>query len=354
MATTSYGVNAPEAVKLWSRKLFREALKNTTLFRFIGSNSNSVIQMQDDTSKGPGDRVTVQLRMQLTGDGVAGDSTLEGQEEALVTYTDNLFIDQLRHAVRSKGRMTEQRIPWSIRAEAESGLRDWWADRIDTALFNQLAGNVAQSDTRYTGSQVAIAPDSDHQIWAGGATADEGLTSASGAFTLSILDTAVERAKTISPIVRPQVINGEDYYHVILHPYQVTSLRTSTDTGQWLDIQKAAMQGGRVGNNPIFTGALGVYNKCILHENTRIPLGVNSSTDVAVTNTRRALFLGAQAASFATGREDSPNQMTWVEELFDYQNQLGVSAGMIWGAKKNVFNSKDFGSIVLSTWGEAS
>lgn len=29
MAKTSYGVNDPEAVKLWSRKLMREALKQT-------------------------------------------------------------------------------------------------------------------------------------------------------------------------------------------------------------------------------------------------------------------------------------------------------------------------------------
>lgn len=29
MAQTSYGVNANEAVKLWSRKLMREALKST-------------------------------------------------------------------------------------------------------------------------------------------------------------------------------------------------------------------------------------------------------------------------------------------------------------------------------------
>lgn len=354
MAATSYGVNDAEAVKLWSRKLYREALKNTTMYKFMGSSSDSIIQMHDDTSKGPGDKITTILRMQLSGDGVSGDGTLEGNEEALTTYTDSFVIDQLRHATRSKGRMSEQRVPFSVRAEGEQGLRDWWADRIDTALFNQLAGNVAQTDTRYTGSQACVAPDASHQIWANSAGADQSLNSASGTFSLTLIDQAVETAKTISPIVRPLKMGGEDYYVMILHPYQVTSMRTSTDTGQWLDIQKAAMNGGQVTNNPIFTGALGVYNKTILYENTRVPLGCNSSTGVAVANTRRALFLGAQACNFGTGRQDSPNQMTWFEELFDYGNQLGVSAGMIWGAKKTRFNSKDFGSIVVSTWAEAS
>ena len=42
--------------------------------------------------------------------------------------------------------------------------------------------------------------------------------------------------------------------------------------------------------------------------------------------------------------------MKWVEELFDYENQLGVSASLIWGLKKTVFNSIDFGTIVVQTY----
>jgi len=103
MAQSSYGVNAPEAVKLWSRKLMEEALKQTYASRFMGADSNSLIQIQDDATKSPGDRITTILRMQLTGAGTSGDATLEGNEEALATYTDNIYIDQLRHAVRSKG-----------------------------------------------------------------------------------------------------------------------------------------------------------------------------------------------------------------------------------------------------------
>ena len=82
----------------------REALKMTYVSRFLGTDSNSVVQVQDDTSKGAGDRIRTILRMQLTGRGIQGDGTLEGNEEALVTYTDNVLIDQLRHAVRSGGR----------------------------------------------------------------------------------------------------------------------------------------------------------------------------------------------------------------------------------------------------------
>lgn len=109
MAVSQWGVNSPVAVKLWSRKLFQEALKQCWMYKFLGNDDNSMIQLLDDTQKGPGDRVTVPLRMQLTSLGIQGDSTLEGNEEALQVYTDNLYIDQLRNAVRSGGKMSEQR-----------------------------------------------------------------------------------------------------------------------------------------------------------------------------------------------------------------------------------------------------
>ena len=137
MATTDYGVNHPLAVKLWAKRLFREALKETFVSRFMGTSKNSLVYVKDDLQKSAGDRIRYGLRMQLSGAGIQGDTTLEGNEEALTTYTDNIFIDQLRHAVRSGGEMSEQRVAFSVREEGMDGLRDWWADRIDTAFFNR-------------------------------------------------------------------------------------------------------------------------------------------------------------------------------------------------------------------------
>jgi len=108
------------------------------------------------------------------------------------------------------------------------------------------------------------------------------------------------------------------------------------------------MGGGDVDTNPIFSGALGVYNGCVLHEWTRLPngIGANSAT------TRRAVFCGAQAASLAWGQgySEAPK---YIEDLFDYDRQFGVSVQTIIGAKKMQFNSKDFGTIVLSTYAAA-
>lgn len=350
MATTSYGVNDALAVKLWGKKLFQDALKKTYFDRFMGKSSNSLVQLRDETSKGPGDRITIGLRMQLSGAGVQGDGTLEGNEESLTTYSDNVFIDQLRHAVRSAGKMSQQRVPFSVRDEAKAGLEDWWADRLDTWFFNQLAGYTAQTDTRYTGNQAATAPSTNRKLFAGSTATDVGQTS-SDIFNLNLIDKCVERAETVSPTMRPIMVGGEKKFVMFLHPYQVYDLRTSTSSGQWLDIQKAALAGGKDSGSPIYTGALGEYNGVVLHQASRVPQGVNGSS--AVTTTRRAIFCGAQAALMAYGQKDQSAEMSWVEELFDYQNQLGVSAGMIAGLKKTVFNSEDFGTITVSTYAAA-
>lgn len=351
MATTSYGVNDALAVKLWSKKLFQEALKKTYASKFMGKSSDALCQIKDETSKGPGDKITVGLRMQLSGAGVQGDGTLEGNEEALTTYSDAIYIDQLRHAVRSAGKMSEQRIPFSVREEARAGLEDWWSNRIDTWFFNQLCGYTAQTDTRYTGNQAAIAPDAAHKVYLNG-SADESATS-SYVFDLTVIDKCVEKAQTATVPIRPLRVNGENKYVMFLHPYQVYNLRTSTTTGQWLDIQKAALSGGKESGNAIYNGALGEYNGTIIHDSTRVTQGVNSSTGAAITTVRRAVFCGAQAAMLAYGKDSSGGEMSWVEELFDFKNQLGVSAGMIAGLKKAVFNSADFGTIVVPTYAVA-
>ena len=341
---TSYGVNDNEAVKLWSRKLMREALKQTWASRFMGKTSNDLCTVKDDLQKSAGDRVRNILRMQLTGNGIQGDGTLEGNEEALVTHTDDLIINQLRHAVRSGGKMTEQRIPFSIREEARMGLQDWWAERYDTWFMNQLSGNSGQTDTRFTGNNTATAPDAAHIIYANGHTTEAALTAtASAQFTLSLIDEAVLKARTSTPVIRPVQTEAGEKYVMFITPEMHYDLRRNTNTLEWGGIQTAAIQGGNISDNPLFTGALGEYNGTVMHESFRLP----TFTSTGSSTTGRAVLCGAQAACIGFGRDNSPQRMTWVEELFDYGNQLGVSAGCIAGLKKSIYNSADFSTIAV-------
>ena len=148
-------------------------------------------------------------------------------------------------------------------------------------------------DLRYTGSNATVAPSSNNVIYAGGATAEGSISATSTMkFSLTLIDVCVEKAKTLSPMIRPIRLKGEEYYVMFLHPYQVTDLRiASASAGSWYDIQKAAITGGQVTGNPIFTGALGMYNNVVLHTAFRVPSVVSTQTTVY-----RSVFCGAQAA----------------------------------------------------------
>lgn len=346
MTTTNYPVNHPLAVKLWSRKLFQETLKECWISKFLGNDSNSLIQVMDDTQKSPGDQITIGLRRLLTGGGIQGDTTLEGNEEALTTHHFHIKLDQLRHAVRSAGKMSEQRVPFSLREEARLGLQDWWADRLDTCFFNQICANTAVKDNRFTGNQSIVPADEKHVIRQDSLKEEE--LGEKHVFTLEMIDKAVEKAKTMNPQIRPVRVNGQSKYIMFLHPYQATDLKNSNDH-RWADIQKAAMAGGQIENNPLYTGALGEYNGVILHESTRITKGV-SSKNLPLDSVRRAVLCGAQSAVMAFGQGNQPNKISWVEEAFDYDNQLGVSAGMIFGLKKTNINNEDFATIIVPTY----
>jgi N4-gp56 family major capsid protein len=363
MATTTYGVNDAMAVKLWSKTLYSEALKATSIAPLIGKGSDAVIQLKSELDKGAGDKVTFGLRAQLTGDGVTEGQTLEGNEEALSTYSDSLFINELLHAVRSKNdgkSIDAKRVPFNLRSEAKDGLRDWWAKRMSVSFFNQACGYTAESRTIYTGMQATTAPSSTRRLACNATTttADASLGS-SDKMMLKYLDYAREIARTggnsgTGMPIRPIMIGGEEKYVVYLHPYQVVDLRVDASTaGNWFDIQKAALQGGKVSGNPIYTGALGEYNGMVLRESFDVTNGVNAGTGVAITTVKRAVLLGAQAAVAGFAGETDSTSFSWVEELFDYERELGVSAQGIWGLKKTRFNSVDFGTVVIASYGAA-
>lgn len=356
MATTTYGVNDTLSNKLWAKKLTAEALKQTWFGKFMGSSPNSMIHVKTEPSKAAGDKVTFGLRMQLAGDGVTEAQILQGNEESLTTYADSIYINELMHAVRVKNETSidAQRVPFNLRDEAKDGLRDWFANRFDTVMMYHLAGYTPITDSRYTGNNTITAPSSGRKVFATGSADETVQADTTKVFTLAMIDKCVETAKTATPLIRPIKVDGEDKYVMFVHPYQVYDMRTSTTTGQWLDIQKAAMTGGNVSKNPIYTGALGEYNNVVLHESVRVPNGVHSSTGAAQTSTRRAIFCGAQAGAIAYGQKYSEGaNYKWVEDLFDYERELGVSAQTIWGIKKTVFNSTDFGTITATTYAAA-
>lgn len=356
MATHTIGVNDALAVKLWSNRMDVEALKETTAYEFMGTGAGNLCQIMTETQKGAGDSVKWGIRMLATGEGTTEAETQEGNEEGLTRYSDVLVINELGHAhrVRSEGTIDRQRVPYDMREECYDSLKDWNADRFDTWFFNHLAGYTAQANLKYTGFNAPIAPSASRVIRGGTALATDQAVNgdATAVFKLSMIDKAVNIAKTTSPMLRPIKGLGKDIdYVTFIHPNQTLSLRADTATaGNWFDLQGKRLQGGETAANGLYTGALGIYNRTLIVENNRVPYGVHSTSGAAQTLTRRAIFCGAQSLGAAFGKGGGKNKFKWVEELFDYERELGVRSSFIAGLKKTVYNSVDYGTIVLPTY----
>lgn len=352
MAITAFGTNDNQTVKLWSSLTMREALKSTLMNKFLGTGKGAILQRLTELEKTAGDTIKYDLLMQMVGAGVTGDNRMRDNEEALVYYQDSVAIDQLRNAHAFR-RMSQQRTLHDMRMDAKTNLSEWFSGVYDTYMFDYLCGNTSRSF-----ANTATAPDADHYILSGDVAnsgtiaTDEASLGTNDQIQLADLDYAKESAKTLTPPIRPVMIDGGEYFVAVLHSYSVTDLRLDVANSaytSWPDIQMYANKRGL--DNPIFSGALGVYNGMIIYESTRIYS--------PVANVRRNLFLGAQAGVFAIGsaydsiesqRVGKDNMMSWFEQTDDYGNEKGISVGCIFGMKATVFNSKDFGKIVISSY----
>lgn len=357
--TTSFAVNDAMAQKLWAKELAQAERDTSDIGKLMGETSDSIIHVKTDYSKKRGDQVTYGLRTRLSGAGFTEGQKAIGNGESLSIYSDAILINELGNTVRSRSDNTidAQRVPFDIRSEAKDGLKDWFKDRKSVSFFNHVCGYTpantesTTSGLRFTGFNSVVAPSSTRHIWAGTATNDQGLGS-SDTFVVSLIDKAKEVAAIGNNMVRPVMVGGMPKYVMYLDPAQVTSLRTTTSTGGWQDITKYAYSGVDVSKNPIYSGALGEYNGVILRQSQDVTQGVNGSTGVAITTVRRAVLLGAQAAAigYGNGNPQGPMKYRWSEELIDHERELEVGAWTIWGLKKCRFDSKDFGTVVVSTY----
>lgn len=362
MANTTFGVNDASTVKIWARDVEYDVVYRSDIAALIGTDSNSIIQRKVETSKEAGDTIKFTLQKKLTGDGFTEAEIAEGNGESLSLFQDSVVINELGHVVEvpNAGRSIDaQRVPFDLRQQAKDGLSTWKMERFSQTFFNHVCGYTPITGAKFNGNNAITAPT--RQIWThSGASADETLTS-TDVFTLKYVDYAREMAETGTSPLRPVNVMGVDggrdisggKYVMYLHPYQVTDLRTDAGSGQWLDIQKAAAAGGKLSNNPIYDDSLGEYNNVILRKANHITNGVNSSSGAAITTVKRAVLLGAQAAAVAFGKNNGPTTYNWNEELIDHKRKLEVSILTMWGLKKTVYNSSDYGSVVVSSYGAA-
>lgn len=295
-----------------------------------------------DLNKGEGTSIRIPLVFPLSGSGVWDDNILEGNEEAMRFGSFDVYLHQIRQAVRLAGRYEEQKTQINMRKEARTQLANWLSTFIDDSIFGVLTGVKAKYAVDDTGYQFPVEAPT-RVLIAGGKSAESALT-ATDTFNADMIGIAKRMATADRErAIRPIRVDGRDTYVMVLDPYQARDLRADP---KWIAAQQHANIRGE--KNPIFSGAMGMYDGVVIHEHNGVPRTETGASNAVVGH---ALFLGAQAAVMAVGE-----MPLWETKSFDYGNKQGFSIGRFVGLKRSVAKydgedeaATDFGCINVLT-----
>jgi len=326
MASTIFSTSDNARLRVYSESLYRQALKEQFFNRFTSADGSNLVHSKRDLAGKLGTKVTFGYINQLDENkvilGSSGDS-LEGNEEGITWYTQDVELEQYRFAVKNAGKLADKHAMFSITGEAQTLLKNKASRYIDKLLFDAIQT-----------SPTAV-------IYAGAATTTATLT-ATTKLDLETIDRATAIAMTgnsraFDPL-KPVVVEGKAYLVLVTHPYAIYDLRRNAEFQQAM---REAMERGKT--NPLFSGATAVWNNTIVFAHERINKYTTGGAG-GVTPYCTGTIMGAQALMLAEGESEEI-----VQETFDYKDKVGYAWGVITKATKPKFNSKDLGSMGVYT-----
>ena len=382
MALTNFGTLSGDQLQTLSRDFWKVARNQSFINQFAGTGSNAMVQRVTELTKNnKGTKANITLLADMTGDGITGDYTLEGNEEALRAYDISIELDQLRFANRIAGRMTDQKTVVNFREQSRDALAYAMADRCDQLAFLTLSG-VAYTSKNNGALRTVVggavngqelvdlefasdisAPTGDrHRRW----DATSGLVAGDTTAVIPADKISYSTIVNLKAYAKDNYIRGirgagnQETFHMFVTPQQMASLKLDSDF--LANVRNAGVRGSA---NGLFSGTSSLMVDGVMIHEFRHVFNTSGATTGSSSNAGaagykwgadanvvggRALFCGAQALALA-----DIGLPEMVEDTFDYGNQSGISVGKIFGMRKPKYNSdisgsvQDFGVIALDT-----
>jgi len=350
---TNFAALQPEQRTAWALELWKEVRNKSFVTKFLGTGSNSMIQRitELNASHKGGNKAIMTLLANADYTGVAGDNVLQGKEDTMTSYHEDIRFDQFRLAHANHGRMADQKSIINFRTEAKDQLSYGMANLIDELSFLTLSGvtydvrsngaarNVASEVTQLEFANDVTAPTAArHRRWDGAnnALVDGDTAALTPGDTLSYRTLVEAKAYLKDQGVRGIMEGGKEYFHVFVNPRAMAKLRLDAD--YIANVRAAATQQGL--KSELFTGADDVtVDGLIVHEyrhvfnTTGMTAGSKWGAAGDVDGTR-VLICGAQALGYVD--LGAPN---WVEKDFDYENRYGIAINKMFGLRKPKFHT---------------
>lgn len=351
----------------FQKKVNREYVREGKFGPFIGSTENAVIQSNTDLKKH-----SIPLVAKLSGNGVTGNSTLSGNEEALSNYDFVLTPTHHRNGVKISSEEREK-TEFDLYSEARPALMNW-AMELKRDQIIQAMGGIEAGGTAYNYGDASAA---NLDTWNAANTdrilygaAKSNLTPGNHTTSLGTIDTTNDlltsgritllkrMAQSANPLIRPIMVRNDDPWFVMfVDSYGFRDLQT--DATIVANRQNALP---RAKDNPLFTGGDIVHDGVIIKEVPDINKfidgdgtgsafdgvwGANSTADSLATaggSSSRVgvgFFCGAQALAFIRGKNASFKK----DDSTDYGFLHPVGIEMKHKIGKTFFNTKQHGMI---------
>jgi len=355
--------------QVWDDKFFTEYVRDNRFKRYMGTSPSSIIQVKEDLSRKPGDRVTFASVRALTG-GVTGNTVLEGNEAELDARSMTVGISPLRNAVVVT-EWDEQKSAIDIREAARPGLKMWAQERMREDVIRALksvpnaAGNMVAYEAATAAEKNAwLVANSDRVLFGSSkgnsvsgvmATALATVDSTNDKLTPGVISLAKRMAQAASPRITPTRTREEDeeWYLLFANPRSFRDL--ANDPTMVLANRDARVRG--VETNPLFTGGSLVWDGVIIREIPEMDAAIAASTGRLPTN--GGIIAGAGASGIDVGFNFLVGAQAlgaaWAQRLKsttdvrDYGFRHGVGVQEIRGIEKLVFGTSttsDTGTLV--------
>jgi hypothetical protein len=335
----------------WSTQYLAEYNRESGFLPYMGRRQTAIFRILSGNETGGASVINVPLLGRLKGRGVEGSEVLEGNEEDLENFNDQIRTTWRRNGVVVP-KSTSYRTEINLLNAAKPALNEWAAnktrDQIIAALGsiiipgdddeNGLPGtDMAKAYASATAAERnaylvnnadrilfgALRSNASSNVWA---TALGNIDSTNDKMTVSLQRKAKRMAKNADPHIRPfRTEDGREYF---VHLMGSSPFRDLDEDPVMVAANTNARERGL--SNPIFQDGDLIYKGVISHEIPELDSAVIEGAGAGGVDVHRTFLLGQSAVGIGWEQQPTPRS----DPDRDYGFRPGVAVEELIGMKK--------------------
>jgi hypothetical protein len=346
----------------WSTQYLSEYNRESGFLPYMGRRQTSIFRILTGNETGGASIVNVPLLGRLKGRGVEGSEVLEGNEEDLENFNDQIRTYWRRNGVVVP-KSTSYRTELNLLNAARPLLTDWAANKTRDQIIatlgsiiipgaadaNGLPGTdtaVAYADATATQRNTYLGNNSDRILFGAArgnassgvwATALGNIDTTNDRMSTTVQSMAKRMARSADPFIRPfRTEDGREYF---VHLMGTLPFRDLEADSAMLQANRDARARGL--DNPIFQGGDLIYNGVISHEVPELDNAVLTGVGASSANVHRTYLLGQSAVGIAWEQQPTPRS----DPDRDYGFRPGVAVEELIGMKKLSRDGTNYGVV---------